>query len=80
MVRLGGRELYLDPTWNDPTMGPSMKNYFEGKKMMPHRFTYYLLTWDQIKNTRDTARDFDQSIKKIAAYRQSLGLDYIHVN
>lgn len=61
-------------------MGPSMKNYFEGKKMMPHRFTYYLLTWDQIKNTRDTARDFDQSIKKIAAYRQSLGLDYIHVN
>ncbi|ADN69409.1 transglutaminase-like domain-containing protein [Mycoplasmopsis fermentans] len=80
MVRLGGRELYLDPTWNDPTMGPSMKNYFEGKKMMPHRFTYYLLTWDQIKNTGNTARDFDQSIKKIAAYRQSLGLDYIHVN
>lgn len=80
MVRLGGQELYLDPTWNDPTMGPDMEDSFLGKKMMPHRFTYYLLTWDQIKNTGDTARDFDQSIKKIAAYRQSLGLDYIHVN
>ncbi|UUD35230.1 transglutaminase domain-containing protein [Mycoplasmopsis caviae] len=79
MVRINGKEYYFDPTWNDPSMDASMDKNFQGKRMMPHRFKYYMLTWNQIKNTRDTARDFSNTVKEIASIRNAKGLDYIKV-